>query len=178
MSVELAVLQCGQDTCVYTVLKECGHMFPRLPLNVVWMSVYILCECSQLHLELSTCDRITQDGCLYQALSVWSRRFKQKTNKLISLSLLWIPCRSKPVSLKSFMLLFCYVQNAPGTLLRSSRAEQMSALPVLLQKKEKSSICLWSLHPGGRARKGALSTGQTNVRERSMWAFISSHPQT
>lgn len=54
MSVEQAVHQCGPGQTVW--LKECGHMWPRSPLNVSWGS--------HLHFEPSACDWITHDTLL------------------------------------------------------------------------------------------------------------------
>ncbi len=58
----------AQHTYMYTLLKECGHMRPRPPPNVVWA---IGSQCvlnaswvhSHLYLELTTCVQITRNAC-------------------------------------------------------------------------------------------------------------------
>ena len=61
MSAELAALQCGLGDIAFKVLKECGHMQPRPPLDVV-LAIGSQMR-SHLYLKVSTGNGITQDAC-------------------------------------------------------------------------------------------------------------------
>lgn len=61
---------------------------------------------------------------------------------------------TNPYTSKALRFQFGMAEHAHCTHLKSSRAEQMPALPVLLQREEKSSMSLRSLNRGGSVRKG------------------------
>ena len=54
----------AQDTCAYMLLKDCGHMWTRPPLDVVW-AVRPHPQSISGGSELSTCDQTAQDGQRY-----------------------------------------------------------------------------------------------------------------
>lgn len=53
----------AQDTFAYTLVKECGQMWPRPAPHVVWVTFWMHLTLSHLYSELTTCDLIIHDAC-------------------------------------------------------------------------------------------------------------------